>query len=652
MFTDDTDKLIHLRGLLPRFFLAGLSLFLLSGHLLAAGVNVTWSAPSAGSAPAGYKIFYGTSSGSYSSSVDAGKATTTSVSNLTAGVKYYFAARSYDASGNQSAYSNELNATTSAAATLTVDFTASPGTTLTQNQVVTFTPTVTPSTATIGSWSWNFGNGATSTGKNPSMSYASSGTYTVALTAKDSTGQSATTTKTGMITVLATPVAGFTSSTNALTANFTDTSAGNITSRSWNFGESSSSSNTSTAQNPSHTYSAAGAYSVSLTVTGPGGTNTKTSSVSVTAAGSGGTSPSGLVAAYGFEEVSGSTVVDASGKSNHGAMQNTSRITNGRFGRALSFNGVSSLVKVNDSASLDLTTGMTLEAWVYNTKTTADWSTVLWKDITAGGDGVYYLYGASDSGPIEGLSSNLLYGKTNFPVNTWVHLAATYDGKYQRLYVNGTQVAAQAKTGAISTSTGALFIGNDHWTAFFKGYIDELRIYNRALTAQEVMSDLNTPVNTANPPKPVYGNQSLGSTVDALLNGAAVASKSVAQASSMITGLNIYLDAGTTSTSVIAGVYSDNNGHPGTLLTSGTLASPKPGAWNSLTVPPVLQTAGKAYWIAFMGPNGTIQLRDYVGTAGSVIEQSASTVLTTLPSTWTPGAASADGPVSGYGLGY
>ncbi|MBA8885207.1 pre-peptidase C-terminal domain-containing protein [Dokdonella fugitiva] len=84
------------------------------------------------------------------------------------------------------------------------------------------------------------------------------------------------------------PVANFSFTTNALVANFTDSSSdsdGTIASRSWNFGDGG----TSTATNPSHTYASAGTYSVSLTVTDDGGaTNTKTSSVTVTGGGGGG----------------------------------------------------------------------------------------------------------------------------------------------------------------------------------------------------------------------------------------------------------------------------------------------------------------------------------------------------------------------------
>ena len=77
-----------------------------------------------------------------------------------------------------------------------------------------------------------------------------------------------------------------------------------------------------------------------------------------------------------------------------------------------------------------------------------------------------------------------LSGTTATPLNAWTHLAATYDGTTQRLYVNGVQVATKAVTGSISVSTGALRIGgNGTWSdEWFAGLIDEVRVYNRALT--------------------------------------------------------------------------------------------------------------------------------------------------------------------------
>src|SRR5690349_21153903 len=70
------------------------------------------------------------------------------------------------------------------------------------------------------------------------------------------------------------------------------------------------------------------------------------------------------VAAFGFEETSGTTATDSSANHTNGAITGATRVSTGRFGRALSFNGTSDLVRITDAASLDLTTGMTLEAWI------------------------------------------------------------------------------------------------------------------------------------------------------------------------------------------------------------------------------------------------------------------------------------------------
>ena len=83
-------------------------------------------------------------------------------------------------------------------------------------------------------------------------------------------------------------------------------------------------------------------------------------------------------------------------------------------------------------------------------------------------------------------------------LNTWTHLAATYDGATLRLYRNGTQVATRAVSGAITTSDSPLRIGgNLVWGEYFDGLIDEVRIYNRVLTATEIQTDMNAPVPSA-----------------------------------------------------------------------------------------------------------------------------------------------------------
>jgi len=143
---------------------------------------------------------------------------------------------------------------------------------------------------------------------------------------------------------------------------------------------------------------------------------------------------------------------------------------------------------------------MTLEAWVYPTVQPAGWRTVIAKE-QAGGV-IYYLHAGSESSnrPATGVYASggerTLYGGTRLQANTWVHLAATYDGTTQRLYVNGLQVATAAQTGAIATSSGPLRIGgNAVWGEYFQGRIDEVRIYSRALSQTEIQTDMNTRVN-------------------------------------------------------------------------------------------------------------------------------------------------------------
>ena len=194
--------------------------------------------------------------------------------------------------------------------------------------------------------------------------------------------------------------------------------------------------------------------------------------------------PPGLVSAYSFNEGTGTVLNDVSGNSNNGTISNATWSASGKYGSALSFNGSTSRVDILDSASLDLTTGLTMEAWVRPTTLSA-WRTVLMKEQTGGL--VYGLYANSDtnrpSAHVILGAENDTRGTAKLAVNTWTHLAATYDGSVLRLYVNGMQVSTRTLGGSILTSTSPLRIGgNSIWGEYFAGLIDEVRIYNRALT--------------------------------------------------------------------------------------------------------------------------------------------------------------------------
>src|SRR5262249_3923778 len=137
-------------------------------------------------------------------------------------------------------------------------------------------------------------------------------------------------------------------------------------------------------------------------------------------------------------------------------------------------------------------------------------------DVIYKGDDNYYLEATSkpgsrpDGGLIAGGSHADAYGSGAPPANTWSYLTATYDGAHVRLYVNGTQVGSVAHTGAIATSTTPLQIGGDSlYGQRFVGLIDEVRVYNTALTAAQIQTDMNTPVTAGPDTQPPTGPANL-----------------------------------------------------------------------------------------------------------------------------------------------
>ena len=204
-----------------------------------------------------------------------------------------------------------------------------------------------------------------------------------------------------------------------------------------------------------------------LTAVARDGTGNITTSANVAVTVTNNSQPAGLVAAYSFDQTSGTSAPDASGNNNNGTLTNgPTWSTTGKYGGALSFDGVNDMVTIQDANTLDLTTGMTLEAWVRPAVTGWPYRTILLKETTGGL--VYDLYLTDQTRPLSSVVAGgierIVSATTALLANTWTHLAATYDGTNLRLYVNGTQTATTAATGAITTSTGALRIGaNTIW---------------------------------------------------------------------------------------------------------------------------------------------------------------------------------------------
>jgi hypothetical protein len=192
-----------------------------------------------------------------------------------------------------------------------------------------------------------------------------------------------------------------------------------------------------------------------------------------------------LAAYYTFDEGRGDTLRDHSGNENHGKNHGAQFVKVGT-GHALRFDGKDDFVDCGNGPSLDLTETVSLEAWVYPESIPTSHPGILGKGIGSYGL-TYYVYGDCHMYISNGHQTAV----GSLVPGTWQHVVGTFDGLNVRLYINGELKGSLLleATGKIRKDENFLIGSRAPWDgsrAYFNGVIDEARIYNRALSEDEV----------------------------------------------------------------------------------------------------------------------------------------------------------------------
>jgi hypothetical protein len=220
---------------------------------------------------------------------------------------------------------------------------------------------------------------------------------------------------------------------------------------------------------------------------------------------SGGSSgPSGLVAGYRFAEGSGTSTADLTANGNTGTLMSGPTWTTGEYGGGLNFNGTS-YVDLGNRPTLQMTGSMTLSAWVKISSNPGDDGAIVAKL----GDAGWQLKTSPDTGvrtaaiqiSSNGWDSIQRYSRTVLAINTWYHLTGVFDGATRSLniYVNGVlDNGVLSGTVPASQSNSSKNVNIGQRTGYpgsfnFKGTIDEVHVYNRALNGTEIQTDMSTP---------------------------------------------------------------------------------------------------------------------------------------------------------------
>ena len=199
----------------------------------------------------------------------------------------------------------------------------------------------------------------------------------------------------------------------------------------------------------------------------------------------------GLVLHYTFDEGSGTVAKDGSGNNNDGKIHGAEYVEC-RDGHALKFDGKDDYVDCGNAPSLNIKGAITIEAWIKTDDVGKKYQSIVNKGWPPAKPPVYWLFLAKNQIRFQIINSNEKSSNAKFAGaqnNVWYHVVAAWkSGESVRLYVNKVCYRHKVlRTSAIADPAKAVNIGRiTHGTNYFKGLIDEVKIYNRVLPGEEI----------------------------------------------------------------------------------------------------------------------------------------------------------------------
>ncbi len=195
--------------------------------------------------------------------------------------------------------------------------------------------------------------------------------------------------------------------------------------------------------------------------------------------------------------------------SNNGCSATASTtVTVAAYGTALDFNGNNNFITIPHTANFVIPQNLSIETWVFPTSSTPLTQNVVSKSSYLVNDG--FIFPRTNDGWKNfsfwlSIDGNWTAVTAPFPsLNTWHHVAATYDGFFMKIYLDGVLKSTQAIAGTITSNINDIFIGQQEGQLeYFKGGLDELRIWNRTLTQCEIQNNYTCELNTIGTPNPL-----------------------------------------------------------------------------------------------------------------------------------------------------